>query len=224
MVAGLMVGVLVLSGSAAVGEENSTDPPVDPTGSVISQEVPTESTETPESSTPSETAPTEAAVPVEPPAEPEAVIGEPLTTEGPAADTTTDEPAADREAVVTDMPVTGGAEDSPGAGDSTRQPTQEAPAPAVIDPNIETDLENYYPGAPVVVTGTGWTPGETVVLSLRELGVVGVITEVGAVADETGAFTRKLDLPDYVMVEANVRAQSASGKVSEKIYAYRGTK
>ena len=46
--------------------------------------MPTESTETPESSTPSETAPTEAAVPVEPPAEPEAVIGEPLTTEGPA--------------------------------------------------------------------------------------------------------------------------------------------
>ena len=29
MVAGLMVGVLVLSGSAAVGEENSTDPPVE---------------------------------------------------------------------------------------------------------------------------------------------------------------------------------------------------
>ncbi len=204
MVAGLMAGVLVLAGSAAVAEENSTDPPVDPTESVsaIPSGPPSESTEAPATSTAAEDLSVEAAVPVEGQAEPEAIIGEPLTTEEPEAD----EPPA-------------------GAAGASQVPMDETtPASVVVDPSIDTNLENYYADAPVVVTGTGWTPGETVAVSLRESGRAGVIAQVDVVADGSGEFTKQLDLPGYVMVEANVRAQSASGKASEKIYAYRGTK
>ena len=36
--------------------------------------------------------------------------------------------------------------------------------------SITTDQDDYYPGEWVIITGTGWTPGDTVKLSITHIG------------------------------------------------------
>ena len=50
------------------------------------------------------------------------------------------------------------------AGPSTRA----LAAQAVNGPTIQTDRSDYYPGQNVVITGSGWQPGEVVTLVLHE--------------------------------------------------------
>src|SRR5947208_751935 len=54
---------------------------------------------------------------------------------------------------------------------------------------VATDKADYAPGENVVITGTGWEPGETVVLVLHEDPTLDPDLELTAVADENGDFT-----------------------------------
>src|SRR5437870_6633051 len=51
---------------------------------------------------------------------------------------------------------------------------------------VATDQPDYAPGQTVVITGTGWEPGETVVLVLQEDPAIDPDLQLTAVADENG--------------------------------------
>src|SRR5206468_3907418 len=51
---------------------------------------------------------------------------------------------------------------------------------------IKTDKDDYAPGTPVVMTGSGWKPGETVTLSLVEDPLADTHPDIIVVADPNG--------------------------------------
>ena len=197
-----------------MGEENSTDPPIEPTesASALPQEAPTESMEAAGTDASVEAAPTEAAVPAESPAEPEAVIGEPLETE---------EPAVDPEPAVTDATPEQGPAETPAAPEPTDAPA--ASQVASGDPSIETDKANYGPGETVVVSGAGWTPGEQVTLRLRDLDWADTLGVREVTVAPSGEFEASIVLPDINIVELRLSATSDSGRVAEGFSALVGS-
>src|SRR5436190_20897344 len=54
---------------------------------------------------------------------------------------------------------------------------------------VATDKADYAPGENVVITGSGWEPGETVVLILHEEPQLDPDLQLTAFADENGDFT-----------------------------------
>src|SRR5213594_4937521 len=54
---------------------------------------------------------------------------------------------------------------------------------------VATDKLDYAPGQTVVITGSGWEPGETVVLILHEEPQLDPDLQLTAYADENGDFT-----------------------------------
>src|SRR5438876_4870801 len=54
---------------------------------------------------------------------------------------------------------------------------------------VATDKADYAPGENVVITGSGWEPGETVVLILHEDPELDPDLQLTAFADENGDFT-----------------------------------
>jgi MBG domain (YGX type)/Galactose oxidase, central domain/Kelch motif len=54
---------------------------------------------------------------------------------------------------------------------------------------VKTDKDDYWPGEPVTVTGSGWQPGETVVLTISEDADTHSDFIYNAVADEAGNIT-----------------------------------
>lgn len=143
----------------------------------------------------------------------DAVIGEPLETEAAA------EPE-DADAVIGEP-----AEDEDAGSDKGADPANpESTSPAAVDPQIDTNRSNYRPGDPVTVDGTGWLPGESVTVSVRERSSDAILGTQTVVTDDTGEFRVEIELPDRVVLEAGVSAQGDSGRTSETIYAYRGTK
>jgi hypothetical protein len=67
---------------------------------------------------------------------------------------------------------------------------------------VTTDQLDYSPGTTVVITGSGWEPGETIVLVLHEEPQLDPDLLLTAVADDNGDFTNT-DLP-------SMRSMSAS--------------
>lgn len=59
------------------------------------------------------------------------------------------------------------------------------PEEPILNPTISTDLSDYGPGDIVIVTGSGWQPGETVTLSFLTLPLNAVV-DYYAVADDSG--------------------------------------
>ena len=51
---------------------------------------------------------------------------------------------------------------------------------------VKTDKDDYAPGTFVTITGNGWQPGETVNLTLHEVGTGAPDTPLNAIADEQG--------------------------------------
>ena len=51
---------------------------------------------------------------------------------------------------------------------------------------VKTDREDYWPGEPVTVTGSGWQPGETVTLTISEDADTHFDFTYSAVADADG--------------------------------------
>src|SRR3989442_5276594 len=54
---------------------------------------------------------------------------------------------------------------------------------------VATDQPDYHPGQTVTITGSGWEPGETVVMVLHEDPPLDPDLELTAVADANGDFT-----------------------------------
>src|SRR5438093_4259914 len=54
---------------------------------------------------------------------------------------------------------------------------------------VATDKPDYAPGQTVTITGSGWEPGETVVLVLHEDPEIDTDLQLTAVADANGDFT-----------------------------------
>ena len=54
---------------------------------------------------------------------------------------------------------------------------------------VKTDKEDYWPGEPVTVTGSGWQPGETVTLTISEDADTHYDFTYSAIADEAGNIT-----------------------------------
>ena len=61
---------------------------------------------------------------------------------------------------------------------------------------ISTDKLDYSPGTPVVITGSGWTPGEAVTITLHEDPLLEQDSSWVAVADGFGNFSNSVFAPD----------------------------
>src|SRR5438128_11932315 len=65
---------------------------------------------------------------------------------------------------------------------------------------VATDKADYHPGENVVITGSGWEPGETVVLILHEEPQLDPDLQLTAYADENGDFKK----PDFKLEDIAV--------------------
>jgi hypothetical protein len=66
------------------------------------------------------------------------------------------------------------------------------------DATITTDQLDYAPGTPVVITGTGWQPGETVTMAFHEEPTPHDESALTAVADSNGNFTNTDFTPEVL--------------------------
>src|SRR5215217_4094030 len=83
------------------------------------------------------------------------------------------------------------------------------PAPA-----IATDKADYRPGETVTLHGTGWTPGETVHVSVNDDEGASWSRDVDLTADEFGGIQDRFPLPDWFVAKYRVTATGASGSVA----------
>ena len=74
--------------------------------------------------------------------------------------------------------------------------TSNSSSAAVGYPTISTDRSDYLPGMPVVVSGTGWKPGETVKLIFHETNAADLDVIYAALADASGNISNKQFAPD----------------------------
>jgi hypothetical protein len=86
---------------------------------------------------------------------------------------------------------------------------------------VRTDLLDYAPGQTVVITGSGWQPGERVALVLTEEPPTHDPTALSAVADDTGSFTNTEFSPEEhdvgVAFTLTATGQS-SGSVAQAVF------
>ena len=67
--------------------------------------------------------------------------------------------------------------------------TASLPTTPTTDPTVMTDKEDYVPGETVLITGSGWEPGETVALELVEEPLIHPAETLYAIADDAGNIT-----------------------------------
>ncbi|MFY9583327.1 MAG: kelch repeat-containing protein, partial [Candidatus Acidiferrales bacterium] len=79
---------------------------------------------------------------------------------------------------------------------------------------VKTDQADYTPGTTVIITGTGWQPGETVTLTVQEVPFIDIHGPFTAVADASGnIFNNQLAMNAQ---DINVRFYlTAAGSVSQ---------
>src|SRR5918993_3572453 len=92
------------------------------------------------------------------------------------------------------------------AGDPTG-----APSPAPPAPGIQSDKEDYPPADTVILTGSGWQPGETVNINVNDDEGQTWNRNVDVTADENGGGRGEFVLPDWVVGTYNGTATGASG-------------
>ena len=63
-------------------------------------------------------------------------------------------------------------------------------------PTVKTDQPDYSPGSIVTITGSGWQPGETVMLTLVESPLIDTHPQMSAVADANGNIVNTQFSPD----------------------------
>ena len=75
-------------------------------------------------------------------------------------------------------------------------------------PTVTTDKADYEPGAPVVLTGTGWQAGESIQIVVNDDGLQPEVWQHTdtVVADETGTFVYQFDLPDWLVANYTLSA------------------
>src|SRR5881397_1627107 len=86
---------------------------------------------------------------------------------------------------------------------------------------VVTDKGDYSPGENVVITGSGWEPGETVVLILHEDPQLDPDLQLTAFADENGDFTNKdfsVDVFDIGVTFTLTATGGSSGLTAETTF------
>src|SRR6266478_3661220 len=86
---------------------------------------------------------------------------------------------------------------------------------------VATDKADYAPGENVVITGSGWEPGETVVLILHEEPELDPDLPLTALADENGDFTNadfSVDVFDIGVTFTLTATGDASGLTAETTF------
>ncbi len=78
------------------------------------------------------------------------------------------------------------------AGDPTG-----APSPAPPAPSIQSDKEDYPPADTVILTGSGWQPGESVNINVNDDEGQTWNRNVDVIADENGNVGDEFVLPDW---------------------------
>src|SRR5829696_6983436 len=95
------------------------------------------------------------------------------------------------------------------AGDPTG-----APSPAPPSPTIQSDKEDYPPADTVILTGSGWQPGETVNINVNDDEGQTWNRNVDVTADASGNISDSFNLPDWFVATYSVKATGASGAVA----------
>src|SRR6266516_2632709 len=86
---------------------------------------------------------------------------------------------------------------------------------------VATDKADYHSGENVVITGSGWEPGETVVLILREEPQLDPDLQLTAYADANGDFTNtdfSVDIFDIGVTFTLTATGSSSGLTAETTF------
>src|SRR5882724_10465134 len=86
---------------------------------------------------------------------------------------------------------------------------------------VATDKADYHPGENVVITGSGWEPGETVVLILHEEPQLDPDLQLTAYADENGDFTNtdfSVDIFDIGVTFGLTATGGSSGRTAETTF------
>ena len=72
--------------------------------------------------------------------------------------------------------------------------------PTTTSPTVMTDKQDYVPGETVLITGSGWAPGETVALEFVETPLIHPAETLYVIADDTGNITNA----EYVIQDHDI--------------------
>jgi CSLREA domain-containing protein len=99
------------------------------------------------------------------------------------------------------------------AGDPTG-----TPSPAPLGPTIQSDKEDYPPADTVILTGSGWQPGETVNINVNDDEGQTWNRNVDVIADENGNVREEFVLPDWFVATYSVTATGSSGSTATSTF------
>jgi hypothetical protein len=81
-------------------------------------------------------------------------------------------------------------------------------------PTIQSDKEDYAPGATVTLTGSNWQPGESVNIVVNDDVGQSWSRNVNVTADDNGNISDSFQLPNTFVATYSVKATGASGAVA----------
>src|SRR4051794_33243394 len=90
-------------------------------------------------------------------------------------------------------------------GMAAAAPAQDAAA------TITSDKVDYAPGSPVTLSGSNWTPGESVHIYVNDDQTNSWTYEADATADAEGVVEHRFNLPNWFVASYTVKATGASG-------------
>jgi CSLREA domain-containing protein len=93
-----------------------------------------------------------------------------------------------------------------------------APSPAPPAPTIQSDKEDYPPADTVILTGSGWQPGETVNINVNDDEGHTWNRNVDVIADENGGVRDEFVLPDWFVATYSVTATGSSGTIATSTF------
>ena len=93
-----------------------------------------------------------------------------------------------------------------------------APSPAPPAPTIQSDKEDYPPAGTVILTGSGWQPGETVNINVNDDEGQTWNRNVDVIADENGNVRDEFVLPDWFVATYSVTATGSSGTTATSTF------
>jgi len=92
------------------------------------------------------------------------------------------------------------------------------PSPAPLGPTIQSDKEDYPPADTVILTGSGWQPGETVNINVNDDEGQTWNRNVDVIADENGGVRDEFVLPDWFVATYSVTATGSSGTIATSTF------
>src|SRR5438093_1406172 len=81
-------------------------------------------------------------------------------------------------------------------------------------PSIGSDKADYAPGQLVTLTGSNWSPGESVHIYVNDDQSSSWSRDTDVTADESGLIQDQFNLPDWFVASYSVKATGSSGSVA----------